>query len=113
MQLLVLVLNQTEHLEHLLSELAAQGIRGATVLSSTGMARILCEEEDSFLFGGLRSILNPERKTSKTLFIVLSDEQVQLARSIVNQVTGGFDKPDTGIMFSVPTLLTEGLDKHQ
>ena len=41
MQVFVFVLNRTEHLEHLLQEFSNHGLRGATVLDSKGMARIL------------------------------------------------------------------------
>lgn len=110
MQMVVVVLNKLECLEDLLTQMAQEGLLGATVLDSRGMAHILCDENTP-MFGMLRSILNPDRKESKTVFAVLSDEQVELARRIVRQVTGGLDKPDTGIMFSVPTMFIEGLEK--
>lgn len=111
MQVFIFVLNRTEHLEHLLQEFANQGLRGATVLDSKGMARILHSEEEMPVFYGLRAILEPERRSSKTIFCVLPDEKVQLARDIVNQVTGGLDAPDSGIMFAIPATFVEGLEK--
>lgn len=109
MQMLVVVLNKVECLERLLERMGEEGLLGATVLDSRGMAHILCDE-DTPMFGMLRTILNPERKQNKTIFAVLSDEQVEVARRIVNEVTGGLTRPDTGIMFSVPTLFIEGLE---
>ncbi|MBR1584246.1 MAG: hypothetical protein IJ662_01745 [Clostridia bacterium] len=111
MQVFVFVLNRTEHLEHLLQEFAQRGLRGATVLDSKGMARILHSEEEMPLFYGLRAIMEPERRSSKTIFCVLPDDKVQLARDIVNQVTGGLDAPDSGIMFAMPLTFVEGLEK--
>ena len=87
MQVFFFVMNRTEHLEHLLQEFDKNGIIGATVLDSKGMARILHSEEEMPLFYGLRSIVAPERRSSKTIFCVLNDEKVELARKIVNQVT--------------------------
>ena len=113
MQVFFFVLNRTEHLEHLLQEFTAQGLCGATVLDSKGMARILHSEEEMPLFYGLRSIVAPERRSSKTIFMVLPDEKVELARRIVNQVTGGLHTPDSGIMFSVPVTFVEGLEKKR
>ena len=112
MQMFVLVLNRTEYLDKLLTRMSKSGINGATVLDSRGMARILCDE-DTPMFGTLRSMLNPERRVSKTVFVVLEDDQVMLARRIVNEVTGGLDAPDTGIMFSTPVLFAEGLVKRK
>ncbi|MBR3904618.1 MAG: hypothetical protein IKJ51_02780 [Clostridia bacterium] len=113
MQVFFFVMNRTEHLEHLLQEFEKNGIIGATVLDSKGMARILHSEEEMPLFYGLRSIVAPERRSSKTIFCVLDDEKVELARKIVNQVTGGLDHPDSGIMFAVPVSFVEGLVKKK
>ena len=113
MQVFVIVLNWTEHLEHLLQEFTDQGLRGATVLDSKGMARILHSEDEMPLFYGLRAIMEPEHRSSKTIFMVLPDEQVDLARKIVNQVTGGLDVPDSGIMFAMPLTMVEGLEKKK
>ena len=113
MQVFVFVLNRTEHLEELLQKFTDSGLRGATVLDSKGMARILHSEDEMPTFYGLRSILAPERRSSKTIFMVLQDEQVELARGIVNKVTGGLDTPDSGIMFAMPLTFVEGLVKKK
>lgn len=113
MQLFVMVLNRLEHLEHLLKEFEESGFHGATVLDSRGMARILHSEDEMPIFYGLRSILSPERRSSKTIFAVIPDDQVDTARRIVNTVTGGLDAPDSGIMFAVPISFAEGLEKKQ
>ncbi len=111
MQVFVFVLNRTEHLEHLLQEFSDHGLRGATVLDSKGMARILHSEDELPVFYGLRAILEPERRSSKTLFCVMEDGQVETARKIVNDVTGGLETPDSGIMFALPITFVEGLVK--
>ncbi len=113
MQVFVFVLNRTEHLEHLLQTFADRGLNGATVLESKGMARILHSEDEMPIFYGLRAIMEPERRSSKTIFMVLRDEQVDLARRVVNEVTGGLDEPDTGIMFAMPLSMVEGLEKKK
>lgn len=113
MQVFVFVLNRTEHLENLLQEFANHGLKGATVLDSRGMARILHSEDEMPLFYGLRAIMEPERRISKTIFMVLKDEQVPIARKVVNQVTGGLDVPDSGIMFAMPLTMVEGLEKKK
>lgn len=113
MQVFVFVLNRTELLENLLQEFANHGLKGATVLDSRGMARILHSEDEMPLFYGLRAIMEPERRISKTIFMVLKDEQVPIARKVVNQVTGGLDVPDSGIMFAMPLTMVEGLEKKK
>ena len=113
MQVFVFVLNRTEHLESLLQAFSDHGLRGATVLDSRGMARILHTEDEMPIFYGLRAILEPERRISKTIFCVMEDSQVEIARKIVNDVTGGLDHPDSGIMFALPVTFTEGLVKKK
>ena len=109
MQVLTLVLNKTECLEELLEKLLEGGIHGATILESTGMMRVLDQSgDDAPMFGALRHMFDPDRKSSKTLVMVLEDEQVKRARAIINAVTGGLEHPDTGICFAVPALFVEG-----
>ena len=62
---------------------------------------------------GLRAIMEPEHRVSKTIFMVLPDDQVDTARRVVNQVTGGLDVPDSGIMFALPVTMVEGLVKKK
>ena len=108
MQAFFFVLNRTEHLEHLLQEFAAQGIGCATVLDSKGMAHSLDGFTELHFTLSLRMILNPEHKESKTVFMVLKDEEIPLVSEIVNKVVGGLGQPDTGIMFAMPVTYLEG-----
>lgn len=109
MQALFLVLNKVECLEELLVRLAESGVKGGTVIESTGMARILGDAEDFNILGTLRQLMDPSRVESKTLFFVLKDEQIQKTREIIDEVTGGLEKPNTGIMFGVKLSFVEGI----
>lgn len=110
MQLLVLVLNKVECLEDLLQAMLDEGISGATVLESTGMARVLGNNDEAPpIFGSLRLFMDPEREGSRTLLMAVTDEQVGKIRAIVRRVTGGLDQPDTGVLFTVPILTVEGI----
>lgn len=112
MQLLVHVLNQTEKLEELLNKMVERGMGGATVLDSRGMAQILCDENTP-MFGMMRSILTQNRSENKTIFTVLNDDQVEPMKALIREVTGGLEKPGTGIMFTVPVNFCEGMAKQQ
>ena len=73
------------------------------------MMRVLKSHADDLpMFGAIRQLINPAYTVSKTVFMVVRDEQVETVRLIVDNVTGGLDKPDTGILFSVPTLFVYG-----
>lgn len=109
MQLLTLVLNKVEVLEELLAELARSGIKGATILDSTGMATALLNSDEELpFFGALGKVLNPDREESKTILMVLRDEQIETAKQVIQAVTGGIEKPNTGILFGVPINFVEG-----
>ena len=114
MKLLILILNKVDVLEDLLLEFANREIKGATILSSTGMAHTLYnsshDQEASFFLGSIRALLNPEREESKTILLVLREEQVASAIEAADQVTGGLDKPDTGIVFTVPVDQIKGIE---
>ncbi len=110
MKLAVIVLNKVECLEELLETLYENGLHGATILDSHGMAHTLEEEGLEFMFS-LRRFLDPGHKESKTLFMVVEDDRLKDVSRVLNQVTGGLSQPDTGILFAVDVGYTEGLDK--
>ncbi|AUS98427.1 hypothetical protein CDQ84_03930 [Clostridium thermosuccinogenes] len=111
MQFLLIVLNKVELLDTLLEKLMEHGIRGATILNSTGMVRELAKcNEDFPIFGTLRYLVDLDRQESKTIFMVLKDEQVEEAKKVIREVLGDMSKPDTAVMFTLPVLSAEGVD---
>jgi hypothetical protein len=113
MKLFVLVLNKTEKLEALLKEFLREEICGATVLQSTGMARVLSDydDEDVPFLTSIKKVLRPDREKNFTIFTVLRDEQVQRAVAAVQRVVGDLGCKDTGIVFCVPVDFAKGLEE--
>ena len=111
MNLVTIVLNKTECLSPLLNAFVKNGIKGATILDSIGMARAINEETDLNFVASLKLILNPDQEGSKTIFLIAEDDMVSKISNIINVVTGGLDKPDTGIMFCTPVTYVEGINK--
>lgn len=110
MQLMFIVLNKVEALDSLLEEMMKNGVRGATIMNSTGMAHELAKSGEDFpIFGTLRLLLDPERSESKTIFMVLREDEVDKVKNIVKSVIGDLSKPDTGIIFTVPVSSAEGI----
>ncbi len=111
MKLVTIILNKTECLDHLLEEFTANGISGATIIDSKGMVQELNEHdhEDLYFLVSLRSLLEPSHKENKTIIMVAKDEDVKKISAIVNEVTGGLSKPDTGILFTLPIDYLEGI----
>ncbi len=112
MKLLFFILNETEKLDDVLKELATNGIKGATVIDSMGMARILSnnhdENEISFL-SSLRSFLNPEREKNNLIFTVIRETQLETAVKAIESVTGDLSQKNIGVIFSVPVDFTKGI----
>jgi hypothetical protein len=110
MQLLLLVLNKIEKMDELLEALVAEGITGATILSSIGMVRELSSHEEyQPMFGSAWFSVDPDRKESKTIFLVLNNDQTDKARRVIHQVIGDMSKPDTAVLFTLPVLSAEGI----
>ena len=111
MKLLVLILNKIDLLDELLEALADAHIGGATILQSRGMAQELDHnsmEESSFL-GSLRLLLDPDREQNLTILTVVPDNKVSVAVDIIERVVGDLDRPDTGVVFTVPVDFTKGI----
>ena len=110
MYMFILVLNKP-----ILEAMLEKGLSGATVLESTGMMRVLDGDDnvDLPMLGLLRHFYSPERKTSKTMFTLIEEDKIDVLRKIINEKTGGLNKPDTGIAFAVPTTFVEGLNTNK
>jgi nitrogen regulatory protein PII len=108
MQVLVLVLSKYEKLDQFLVALDQADIKGATVINTTGMAKALSQESDTLL-GSLRTYLTPERDDNRTVFIVTNEAKIKKVIHIVHEVFGSLNEPDTGILFVLPTVYTEGI----
>ena len=100
--MLIFVLNRVEKLEPALNKLEHAGLRGATVLSSRGMAMTLDKYCDGSFLGSLRAMMEPDREENRTVFMVLKDEDVE-------EVAGSFNTPNSGIAFTLPVDFVKGI----
>jgi len=100
MRLLVVVLNREEYLDDILALFVELGIRGATILDSVGMGRIL--SHDIPIFAGFRDLMVGNRPYNKTILSVVEDELVEAAVKGIEGVCGSFSRPGTGLIFTLP-----------
>ena len=108
MKLLFLVLNDPDILDRVLEKLERHGVRGATILHSRGMAMELENYMGGSFLGTLRAAMEPDREENYTVFMVLSDEKVKLALSLIDEVVD-LDEPGKGVAFTVPVDFTKGI----
>lgn len=112
MYVLIAVINKKEMARPVIKKLRGMGIRGATVLESTGAGRYARRENSMPLIGGLRYIDGADVSHNATLFSVIeTKEQVEKAADAIEELLGGdMSVPGTGIIFSVPVDLVRGGD---
>jgi nitrogen regulatory protein P-II 1 len=107
MHLLVAVVNQPEKLDEILSGFVELGVRGATVINSEGMGRVL--SHDIPIFAGLQTLIDRSRPHNRTIFTVLSDELVEEVIVLFQDICGDLEDPATGILFTLPLDRVVGL----
>lgn len=107
MYLLMAIINDADKVVHVLDGLYQCGIKGATVIESTGMAHLVSEKIPIFSQYGQLGV----ERYNKTLMLVIKDEkQVDLAIEVIEEVVGDLSKPETGIICVIPVLYTVGIN---
>jgi hypothetical protein len=96
-----------DFLDEVLEAFLELDIRGATVLDSVGMGRILAYEVP--IFAGLRSIIPGSRPYNKTIFTIIDEDKLESLVAAVEQICGDFSTPGMGVMFTVPVNFVKGL----
>ncbi len=107
MKLVVIILNQTESLEDLLTAFLEIGVSGATVIDSVGMGRIL--SHDVPIFAGLRSAFPGTSPVNKTILTITEDNMIDDVLAAIEDVCGSFEGPGTGLVFVLPIESAFGL----
>lgn len=107
MQLLIAVVNEPEKIDEILSGFLELGVTGATIIGSEGMGKLL--SHDIPIFAGLQTLISRSRPQNRTIFSVVSDEKVDSALSLLQEVCGNLNDPATGIAFTIPVSRVVGL----
>lgn len=108
MELLIAVINQEDRLDDILSGFLELGITGATVINSEGMGHVL--SHDIPIFAGLQTLISRARPQNQTIFSVIdSDEKVDGAIALLQEICGDLSRPATGIVFTIPVTRVTGL----
>lgn len=109
--LLVVILHNLDLLPDLLDAWKQAGIPGVTLLPSAGGF----QAAKQFQRGGLASLLKIFESNSPHQRMLLSlidnDETLAIAISEAERVVGGFDRPNSGILFTIPVGKALGLQK--
>lgn len=101
MHMMMLVLNDPEKLDDLLDAWHELGMRGATVLDSTGIYRRRPHLMGARYAFGFPPVGNMDERGHYTIFAVVADaEMVSRYHEAAVDVLGDLDEPNTGVMAS-------------
>jgi nitrogen regulatory protein PII len=106
-QLIVFVVDNPEKTDDVVDAWMALGVPGVTIFDSSGIGRETSKRDllDSMpLMPSLSSLLRTSREAPHcTLFAVVSDNfNMDALAQATQKITGEFDEPNTGILFTVP-----------
>ncbi|MDO5125729.1 MAG: hypothetical protein Q4D35_05060 [Ruminococcus sp.] len=112
MQLLFLVIKRVELVDEIMKELAKAGIKGGTCIDSMGMAKSISGMDNLPAMSVLREILKGDDpvQRGKTIFVVINDDQLEIAKNAILKVTGDLSQPNAGVLFSVPVTFAMGIN---
>ncbi|PKO23673.1 MAG: hypothetical protein CVU38_02765 [Chloroflexi bacterium HGW-Chloroflexi-1] len=106
-QLLIVILDDLKPLPDLLQAWRAIGVSGATILESVGAYRA-----ENWLsragLGALSRLFEAEEVRRRTILTVVDDDLLDVAIAETDRVVGGFDRPNTGVIFAVPITRSIG-----
>jgi nitrogen regulatory protein PII len=108
MYMIMLVLDDPEQLEAVVGAWEIAGIRGVTMLESTGLGRLRQSHVPArYYFQSARV----EQEGHVTLLAVVpDDEKVRTCLRITEEITGDLDEPHTGLFTAWPLLLAKGAE---
>lgn len=114
MYLLIMVLDDLEHLNEVLSAWTDAGVPGITILESTGVNRVLERGNADIVFAGFSQIFGGGRVGHNTIFSIIEDLDIaERAVAATEKVVGTMETPHTGIVFAVPVAKGWGVVKKQ
>ena len=115
LELIVLVLNDPGKVDDVLAAWLEIGISGVTILDSRGLSHRVGRRglrDDLPLFPSLEDLLRGREEVHRTLFAVVPDGfEIEALVVATERITGSFEEPDTGILFTLPVSRAWGLHR--
>jgi hypothetical protein len=109
------VLDNQALLNDVLEAWTDAGVRGITVLESTGVHRVRARAstQDAPFMLGFNRLLRTDQVGHNTIFAVVHDLTiVEEVVSATEKVVGDLSQPNTGVLFAVPVEAVWGLPKE-
>lgn len=110
MYMLIMVVDDVEHLPEVLEAWVGAGVQGVTILESTGINRVLKRTEPRAMFMGFSQLFGETPVGHNTLFAIIDSLEIaEAAVTATEAVIGDLRQPHTGIIVAVPVAQTWGL----
>jgi hypothetical protein len=112
LQMVILVLARTEHLDAVVEAWHDEGVDDVTVFQSMGQAQLRdrCRRDDLPLFPSMRDILESEQFDHYTLFAITdSDALIDRLIAVTERQIGPLEAKNNGILLTVPIGRVRGL----
>lgn len=111
MHLLIAIINNPDNVIDILDEFFKVDIKGSTVMDSQGMAHMIA---DHVPFFSRFAEFGQDPAKNKTIFVVIhSKECLEKAIGAIEKIVGDLNKPDTGIVMTLPIDFIKGLVKTE
>jgi hypothetical protein len=110
-----LVLDDPTLLNDVLEAWTDVGVRGVTILESTGVHRVRsrASTHDTPFMLGFSRLLRTDQVGHNTLFAVVPNmEIVEKLVAATEKIVGDLSQPNTGVLFAVPVTAAWGLPKQ-
>ncbi len=117
MFMILFVLHDPSLLKEVLESWDETGVKGITILPSTGLQRLQSQDvlrDDIPLIPSLEDLIQQEERLNRTLFtIVDSNEMVEKVVAATELIIGDLDLPNTGILTVLPVARVYGLNRKK
>jgi hypothetical protein len=110
-----LVLDNPALLNDVLEAWTDVGVKGVTILESTGVHRVRsrASSQDVPFMLGFNRLLRTDQVGHNTLFAVVPDmDVVERLVTATEEIVGDLSQPNTGVLFAVPVEAAWGLPKQ-
>lgn len=111
MYMLMLVLDDPNHLDEVLDAWHAVGVSGVTFMESSGINRRRMARQVGALFmEGINRLIGSEEENHFTLLVIVPDEAtVQICLEAAEAVIGDLGNPNTGVLAAWPLSFVKGV----
>jgi hypothetical protein len=112
MHMLMFVLDNPNLLDQVLDAWEAIGVRGVTILESSGINRRRAQRMGAPFMLGFHRLMQSTREGHYTLLTIIdSEEIIQPCIEATEAIVGDLDQPNTGIMAAWPVPVVKGAAK--